>query len=59
MRHETIIQTKRTQTVRFVSIIDPKVDAATTKEEELATLPIVNGGREIAMAMQCVYNIAS
>ena len=46
MRHEPIIQTKRTQTVRFVLIIDPKVDLATTKEEEPATLLIVNGEEE-------------
>ena len=30
-------------------IIDPKVDLATTKEGEPATLLIVNGGREIAI----------
>ena len=40
-------------------IIDPKVDLATTKEEEPTTLLIVNGEGEIAMAMQCVYNIVS
>ena len=40
-----------------MSIIDPKVDAAIIKEEELAMLLIVNGGREIAMAMQRVHNI--
>ena len=44
-----VFKTKRTQIVRFVSIIDPKVDLATTKEEEPETLLSVNEGREIAI----------
>ena len=48
-----LLKTTRTQTVRFVSVIDPKVDVATIIKRraylsKLALLTI-NGGREIAI----------
>ena len=57
---ELLFQTMRTQIVRFVLIIDPKVDVATISKGRAylsqTTLLTVNRGREIVMAMQRVHN---